>query len=388
MKSEKPGHPAAPEQTSSAGLEASTSMTRRILVKSSVVLGTVLTCLLLLEVGLRFIGRYAMGNTEGYFVPGGISYVLKRSVTKKVFWPSMSFTVHTSDLGFRAQQPGPQPIGEKPYYAILGASDAFGNGLDYEKTFVGIFAEKMKRHNIDVIDMAVAGHHLLEQSALFKQFASSAPQPPKAVLIIFNPLFIGGYDDIHTNVTVRRGDLFEEENWRIALLRKTLSNTSATYCFFRDGIRKTQQKFLGREDFALSFYVDRFSSKHRIRNPEKAEDFLRQLKDLDQFIRSLNATPICVYCPPSGVFLLNDLATKGKLDPALIDTEFFVDLVRKHCKALGTEFVNLEAPVQERYNRGEKLNFDADGHFNGPTSQIVGDYLYAVIRPDRKTASK
>lgn len=367
----------------------STFVLRRILIKSVVISLTVLVCLIMLEVGLRIINRYPMENGQGYFAPGGISYVLKTNITKTVVWPTMSFTVHTSDLGFRSPQPGAQPdaqdIGEKPYYVVLGASDAFGNGLDYRNSFVGIFAKKMNRnHNTEVINMAISGHHLLEQSALFKQFASSATHAPKAVLIIFNPLFVGGYDDIHTNVIVRRGDLFEDKKWRIALTRKVLANSSTTYCFTRDSVRKLQQKIFGRKDFALPFYVERFSSKHRIHDPEKTEDFLNQLKDLTQYIRSLNATPICVYCPPAGEFLLNDLVTKGQLESGVIDTKFFADLVQKHCEMDGIEFLNLEPPAQERYDKGEKLNFDGDGHYNVPTSLLVGNYLYDALRPDRK----
>jgi hypothetical protein len=374
-----------PEQ---ASLGIPDQRNRRLLAQAVVMFVTILACLAMLEVGLRMTHRYPMGNTEGYFAQGGISYLLKKNITKDVFWPSMSFTVHTSDLGFRSPKPGPQHIGEQPYYAVLGASDAFGNGLDYEKTFVGIFAERLKQHNIDVVNLAVAGHHLQEQAALFKSLTASVINPPQAVVIVFNPLLIGGYDDNHPNVVVRRGDLFEGDNWRMALTRKLLANTSASYCFFRDGIRRTQQKFFGREDFSLSFYVERFSSTHRIRQPEKTADFLKNLREFEQFIRSLNGTPICVYCPPAGVFQVNDLAAKGKLDPRLIDTEFFVDIVRTHCKAEGVKFVDLTPPVQERFNKGEKLNFDADGHYNGPTSRVVGEYLYGALQPEQPNGKK
>ena len=79
------------------------------------------------------------------------------------------------------------------------------------------------------------------------------------------------------------------------------------------------------------------------------------------------------------------MVAKGQLEAGLIDTQFFVDIVRRHCDAEGIRFVNLESPVQERYNRGEKLNFDADGHYNGPTSRMVGEYLYNVLVPAYQT---
>jgi hypothetical protein len=358
----------------------SSTESRPVLVtKSIVVIGTLLMSFIILEVGLRVSGRYRMGSVSGYLQPGGLSYVLKKNARKTIFWPAFSWNVYTCDLGFRATRPGPRNLDGKPYYAVLGSSDSFGNGLDYEKTFIGVLDEKMDAHGIDVVNMSIAGHHLQEQAALFKEFARSTTNHPATVLVFFNPNFIGGYDDNHTNVVVRRGELFPKEGWKMAMAKMIVANSSATYCFFRDTIRKAQQKYIGREDFSLSFYVQRFSNKHPIRQPEKSQDFLKHLKDLTDFIRSVNATPICVYCPPAGQIDLNNMVVNGKLERGLIDTQFFVDIVRQHCDAEGIRFINLEPPVQERYNKGEKLNFDADGHYNGPTSRMVGEYLYKML---------
>ena len=212
----------------------------------------------------------------------------------------MSFTVYTSDLGFRVKAPGRQVIGQKPYYVALGASDVFGNGLDYEETFVGTLGNKLERHGVDVLNMGVAGHHLQEQVALFKQFVSSSRTPPRAVILFFNPLLIGGYDDNHENVVVKRGDLFPQDKWRVALLRKTLSNSSAAYCFFRDSIRSLQRRFSQREEFALSFYIEKFSTKHPIRTPERSKDFLQNLDAFEQYVRGLKAELIYVFMSSCG----------------------------------------------------------------------------------------
>jgi hypothetical protein len=356
-------------------------VTSGLVVKSLLVLGTLFVCVLILEIGLRMIGRYKMGAVDGFLAPGGVSYVLQSNVTKTVTWPTLTFDVYTSDLGFRAAQPGPRHFGDKPYYAVLGSSEVFGNGLNYDDTFVGVFGQKMASNGIDVVNLAVPGHHLLEQVAVFKQFTLSAKPAPKVVIIVLNPLLMGGYDDIHSDTTVRRGELFDKAQWRLALAKMIVANSSAAYCFFRDGIKSAQAKYFGRQDYALSFYVERYSTKHRIRAPEKTEDLLKELRDLERRIRSLNATPICVYAPAVGGFLLNDLKAKGKLDGTLFDTAFFADLARKHCEAEGIQFINLEPLLQQSYDRGEKLNFDGDAHFNGPTSASIGALLYTLINP-------
>jgi hypothetical protein len=346
-----------------------------------VVVGTLVLCLAILEIGLRATGRYRIGSVGGFWEEGGVSYRLKGNVSKRIEWPSMSFTVHTDDLGFRYKRPGPRQLGVKPYWAVLGSSEVFGNGLDYEQTFIGVLSEKLERDGIDVVNMGVGGHHLLEQKSLFEAYASSATSQPHKVILVLNPLFIGGYDDIHENTTIKMGELFPNHNWRVPLAKRILSDLSADYRFFRDKFRNAQTRYFADGDFSLSFYVERYSKKHPIRTAEKTEDFLRHMRDLEQRIRGLGATPVCVWSPAVGGFLLNKLKAEGKLDGNLFDTEFFVAVVQRHCAAEGIQFVNLEPLLQKMYDRGEKLNFDADAHFNGPTSRVIGEYLYDALKP-------
>jgi len=37
--------------------------------------------------------------------------------------------------------------------------------------------------------------------------------------------------------------------------------------------------------------------------------------------------------------------------------------------------------LQKKYDKGGKLNFEADAHFNGPTSRVIGEYLYDALKP-------
>jgi hypothetical protein len=338
-------------------------------------------CLAILEVGLRATGRYRIGSVGGFWEQGGVSYRLKKNVTKRIEWPAMSFTVHTDELGFRYKRTGPRSLGTKPYWAVLGSSEVFGNGLDYEQTFVGVLGEKLERDGIDVVNMGVGGHHLLEQKAIFEAYTSSATSQPHKVIIVLNPLLIGGYDDIHENTIVKMGELFPDDSWRLPLAKTILSDLSADYRFFRDKFRNAQMNYFTHGDLSLSFYLERYSKKLPIRTAPKTEDFLRHMRTLEQRIRGLGATPVCVYSPAVGGFLLNKLKADGKLDGNLFETEFFVDLTQRHCAAEGIQFINLEPMLQKMYDRGEKLNFDADAHFNGPTSRVIGEYLYDALKP-------
>jgi hypothetical protein len=355
------------------------------LVQSAALIGgTVLFCLVVLEGGLRILGRYQVGDIYGYLAPRAISFGLATNVSKTVNWPTHRWTVRTCDMGYRAKEIGSRGVGKRPHITVLGASDVFGNGLDYEQTFVGVLAEKLATNNIDVVNMGVGGHHLLEQMALFKEFVAGSRHLPTHVLIVLQPLMIGGYDDIHEGTIVRYGELFPENNWKRPVAKMILSRSLATYCFFRDGIRKIQHAYFERPDFSLDFYIERYSTRHRIRSPEKTADFLKRLKELETYIRGIGATPVCVWAPTTGGFLLDSLRAKGEVDGTLFDTQWFPELSRAHCETEGIQFINLEPMLQEMYNRGEKLNFDMDAHFNAPTSRVIGEFIYKSLQPHLK----
>ena len=352
-----------------------------------VVAGTLVLCLAILEIGLRATGRYRIGTIGGFWEPGGVSYRLKKNLSKRVEWPSMSFTVYTDDQGYRYKRPGPRAIGAKPYYVTLGSSEVFGNGLDYDQTFIGVLGQHLERDGIELVNMGVGGHHLLEQKSIFEEYARSTTSRPLKVLIVLNPLLIGGYDDIHKDTTLKMGELLPAEGWELPLAKMILSDVFADYRFFRDKIRNAQMKYFSREDYSLSFYIERYSKQHPIRTPEKTDDFLSHMRDLERQIRLLGATPVCVYSPAVGGFLLNEMKAAGKLDGNLFDTEFFVHLAQRHCSAEGIQFINLEPLLQKKYDKGDKLNFDADAHFNGPTSLVIGDYLYDVLKSKDEASS-
>src|SRR5687767_10585053 len=91
------------DETATPEIVANTPHGSNWRVKCLLILGTVLLCMVILEVGLRVTGRYRMGAVSGYLAEGGLSYVLKKNATKTVFWPGMSWRVYTCDLGFRAE---------------------------------------------------------------------------------------------------------------------------------------------------------------------------------------------------------------------------------------------------------------------------------------------
>jgi hypothetical protein len=353
-------------------------------VRLLLVVATLLACLFALEVGLRVTGRYRLDRLDrldGVFAQNGLSYGLRQNISRRVFWPNLTFVVNTDQYGTRARTAGPRDLRGKRYYAVIGASEVFGNGLDYEKTFVGVFAGKMAAKHIETVNLGVGGHHLLEQDYRLREFIASVHTRPEVVVITLNPLLIGGYDEVGSNVVVRHGELFDRENWRLPFARTMMARASAVYCFFRDSIRNVQFRYFERPDYSLDFYVERYSRNHPIRTAAKEADLFKHLDELRDYIRSIGATPVVVYAPTSAEYLLDDLKQQGKLDASLFDTDYFEDVSRRYSEHAGVTFVSFRTLLRQRYLKGEKLNFDLDAHYNAPTSELVGEFMYSALAP-------
>ena len=151
-------------------------------------------CLSLLEIGLRVIGRMPSNMTDGIFEQYGNSYRLKRNIRKVTNWPSFSYITYTNSFGFRDKKVGERDVNNKPYYIFLGGSDAFANGVNYEDSFVGIFAEAASKNNIDILNMAVGGHFFEDQKTIFMKFMNNAPRKPSMIILCMNINIVSFFD--------------------------------------------------------------------------------------------------------------------------------------------------------------------------------------------------
>lgn len=340
-----------------------------------VVFPTVLICLAGLEIGLRVLGQVPSNTMDGFHEQFNNSYRLKKNITKIVKTPDYSCTVHINELGFRDKASGPRKIGPKPYDLFLGESLTFGNGLDYEQTFVGVYAEYMESRGTNVVNLAVGGHGFLDQEELFRDFCRTERQKPVRVIICFSPLFIHGFDMPHTNMVVKNGYVFYRDNWIIPSIRLALGNMSSAYCYFRDNIRKIQaQVSNGRLRMARDM-IGYYSKDNRLAGLSAAENLESTLDRLDDLIRGVLADPIYVYLPLSTDFMLEDLVHQVGIAPGDYDLLFYYKLIEKHCLRRGIPLINTFPALEELHRKGQVLNYARDAHYNAGASQVIADCI-------------
>ena len=336
---------------------------------------TVLVCLMILEIGLRVIGRVPSNTSDGIFEKYNNSYRLKKNTTKVSRTPVYSCIIHINELGFRDKASGSRKLGPEPFDLFLGESLTFGNGLDYDETFVGLYAQSMKSRGTDVVNLAIGGHKFLDQEDLFRDFSRTATQMPSRVIVCFSPLLIDGFDRPYTDIVIKNGYIFQKGNWLIPYIRIVLGNTSSAYCFFRDNIRKIQARVSNYNLAVARELMSFYAKNNRLAEPSVAERLEASLDRLDGLIDGVRANPIYVYLPLSTDFMLEDLVRQAGSDPNDYDVLFYYKLLEKHCQKRGIPLINVSPALEKLFRDGQVLNFVRDAHYNAAASRVITESI-------------
>jgi hypothetical protein len=346
-------------------------------VKCRLVGATLAVCLVILDISLRLLGQGSRSEWSGFYAQDETVYCLKTNVAMRCFFGEYHVNVYTCDMGFRSKRPGPRYLGGRPYYMAVGASEAFGWALNYEDTTIGVFAENLERRGIDVLNTGSPGHNLAMESATFNRVATATKRPPAVVLICLNPFVISTFDR-KPDLLIHFGFMYDKHaNWRLLYANRILNNISPAWRFLKKEFQSL--KLLKREFHINSSYLIMYAKSDPIRVEPRKGAFLKALTELENHIRAVGGTPVCVYTPHVGGFILDKLKAEGMLDNQMSDTQFFPELLKAHCHAAGVQFVNFEPILQQRLDTGAKLNLDFDAHFDAPTSRILGEYLYREL---------
>lgn len=353
------------------------------LIKTYLILITIVLCLILLEVGLRALGHQPPEMIYGIYEQWGDSYRMKRNMEQLIKYPAFTYTVYTNSYGFRDQKIGNVDLKDDSFYVFLGASDVFGNGVDYEDSFVGILENYEKKRGIEVLNMAMGGHYFQDQIALFKQFINEYHLKPARLYFCLNGLHIPKFDKRNRHIFVKNGHLFEQNDWKMAYIRLMAGNLSSAYCFFRDNIRKFQAKWLDfefKEDTPEFLHI--YSKKNRMYDPKTLEQFFEYLSTIEKYCQQNNISIIYVFLPIADSFNLKKILESQGENLKNYDVNYYEKMMIDYCKRRNIKLIDLKSELEKYYNEGKPLRFQLDPHYNKFTNRIIGEYLIKSISSD------
>jgi hypothetical protein len=220
---------------------------------------------------------------------------------------------------------------------------------------------------------------LKEQLDVLRDFSVQVTRQPLMVVACCSPPLIQGFDRSYSNILVKNGYLFRKDGWFLPYLRVTLGNVSASYCFFRDNVRKIQAMVTRDRMQNVHGQLEIFTKENPLSTSAAQENFHATLQEIDRVVMSLGAIPAYVYLPASPdlrlpAYLLQSGESQGKYDFLLLDK-----LLQTHCATDKIHFIDLYPVLIKHQDNGEMLNFILDSHYNSVANRVIGEALYQAI---------
>lgn len=354
----------------------STTTNNKRLEKLIVFSVTVILCFLMLEFGLRIKEGRRFDISEGEYKQHGNSFRLRKNITKQHRWSTSTFTVKTNSIGARAKTTGDNDLSDRPYVVFLGDSQVFGLGVDYEKSFVGIFDEYASQKGIKVLNLAIGGYFILEQEKFFWDFLENVPRKPIAVFYTFNASSMNWFDSKHESTVVKNGYLFYRSNWKSAYVRMMIRNNLAMYVFFRDTFWGVYRRLnIEENEVKLPRHFNLYSRDSRLRDPDVAKQLEAHIDKFQNRCDELGIRTIYMYVPIADSFRIKEVVTRLGLDPNEYDITLYDRFIEGYCVRHGRLLLNPRPILREYYEQGEMLDLGRDLHYNEFTNRIVGEYL-------------
>ena len=148
------------------------------------------------EIIFRLTGRQPADTILGYYEQfGDKGFKIKPFAQTRFNWWSGPFTVRTDALGLRIpDEADPADYDRRPderLWLVLGDSQAFGNGVPYEKSVVGGMVGRAREEGVYIRNLAVGGYALENQFDLMQWYLDKTGHTPERILLFLTPRVIG-----------------------------------------------------------------------------------------------------------------------------------------------------------------------------------------------------
>jgi hypothetical protein len=317
------------------------------------------------EVAYRLAGTQVAATMTGiYRSYGDGGYRLRSDADVLQNWASGAFWVHTDARGFRVGREG--PTGTTPDVLVLGDSQAFGQGLEFEETVVGRFAHRAFANGLQVVNAAVGGHSVKDQIELVRTVFAEGLRP-RLVLLCLTPRMLA-YPDALSRFLVEDGDLWDGPPRLVGRVRRFLSTHSAVYVVLRNALRRGEES--RRAADLLPLY-----DTGPLQGP-RLESLHASMATLAAVCREVGARIVLCYLPLAFDANIDEVA---KAMNAQASSSAPLQTVRSLGIAAGLPVIDATPALEAVRQRRERVTLVGDSHYGPATSREVADVLWNAV---------
>jgi hypothetical protein len=331
------------------------------------------------EVVFRLLGDTPSPDMQGLFVPFAKgSYKLGALVDTQAFYASGPKTIHTDGLGLRCD--GERRFAAKPGDAVdvlvLGDSQGFGNGVNFEESIGGTLAEIEAKGGYRVSNASVGGHNLPSQYELARWLVDQRGLKVAKFVVFITPAMINSGNRQEQVTVGDDGRLYGGGVGSATLITLWIKTHLVIYSRVRDAVRNSG---IGVNPAKASSTVFEF---YQVGKPTDAirSDLLAGVKKLQGFASEHGANIYLVYVPltvEADFGPLKQAAAKSGMD---LDPNVPLRITSWVAERLHVPLYNLKPVLEKIRAEGRQLNVTGDFHYSPILSKACGSSLAAELK--------
>ena len=335
------------------------------------------------EIFFRVVGDRPSDDLSGLYSPfvDG-SYKLGPRVETHAFWSAGKFSVYTDELGLRCDRDlrlATHP-GDRPDAIILGDSQGFGNGVNFEESVAGVVANLAASEGLRLANASVGGHGTRNQLALARWLRDEQNVSASTYILFATPQMVTYPESFNRSFVGSDGRLYEGAMGTAARLRLWSKTHTVVYNRWRDAFRNFGIGTRPKEDASQVLQVYGGGPAEEITRA-KLTSFLNELRDFTQRGR---ARLIIAYFPLTVEADLGAVRRAAEKLHLQVDSDRPSRILSQSAKELGIPCHDLRPVLAKLHAKGEPLRLKGDFHYDRVLSKACGEELWNVLRSEMR----
>lgn len=356
----------------------STSKLTTVALFCGILAGTWLASIPAAELVFRLVGDEPSPDMRGLFVPfADGNYRLGPFVETHAFFAQGRVDVYADGMGLRCDKA--RRFAAKPGDAIdvllMGDSQGFGNGVNFEETIAGTLAGIEAQRGYRVSNASVGGHNLASQYELARWLVEEQGLRVANFVLLLTPRMINAGSELNRATVGEDGRLYGDTVGLGPQLNLWTKTHLVTYSRVRDAVRNSG---IGVDPTRGSPLVFKF---YQIGKHSEAirDELLAGVEKLQAFADKNGAAIHLVYVPltvESDFGPVRQAAAKSGLD---LDPDIPLRIASSVAERLHVPLYNLKPVLEKIRAEGHPLNVTGDFHYSPILSQACGSSLAASL---------
>jgi hypothetical protein len=346
--------------------------------------GTMIASVPLAEIAFRLLGDEPSLDLRGMYAPfDDGSYKLASNVNTDARLASGRLVVCTDALGFRcdADRRFASYPGASIDVLLIGDSQGFGKGVNFEESIAGAFAGAADKQGYRVANASVGGHSFASQLLLSQRLVEKHHLKIRNFVVLLTPAMIHSSASVNRAIVGKDGRLYGALNVKTRV-RSWIKSHLVIYSRVRDAVRNLGIGVNPSKGSALVFDFYKTEGEKAVQ-----ETFFNTLVKVKDFSDQLGASISLVYVPltiEADFATVQHAAAKHNLT---LDPEKSFRVVSLAAQRLNLPLHDLRPVLERVYFDKQVLNVKADFHYSPVLSRNCGLALWGELKPRLASAN-